>query len=315
MENEYNSLYPPKPFLEKEEQRQGHIAVTIFSIVLFAMTFLLFFGQQIVFLVELMAVLIVHEMGHFLMMKRFGYKNVRMLFVPLMGAFVHGSKDEYKQKESILVILAGPLPGIALAVAFWFLGHQFQILWMVEVALWSFLINAINLLPILPMDGGRLLNVMFFQRIELFQVIFAFCSSIAMIAFGFFFDYYLFMIFGFLMGFQVRSRHRRYLVHKSLRDSQVEYTTTYEKLTDQAYHFIKKEVLEHTPGLRKFTENSEEMDTSVIVAGEVNNMLEPPLEKDAGWAYVSFIVFIWIAAVLGSVFFVLQSNGVEFNGL
>lgn len=110
MENEFNSLYPPKPFLEKEEQRQGHIAVTIFSIVLFAMTFLLFFGQQIVFLIELMAVLIIHEMGHFLMMKRFGYKNVRMLFVPLMGAFVHGSKDEYRQKESILVILAGPLP-------------------------------------------------------------------------------------------------------------------------------------------------------------------------------------------------------------
>ncbi len=315
MENEFNSLYPPKPFLEKEEQRQGHIAVTIFSIVLFAMTFLLFFGQQIVFLVELMAVLIVHEMGHFLMMKRFGYKNVRMLFVPLMGAFVHGSKDEYRQKESILVILAGPLPGIALAVVFWILGHQLHVLWMVEVALWSFLINAINLLPILPMDGGRLLNALFFQRIELFQVIFAFCSSLAMIAIGFYFEYYLLMVFGFLMGFQVRSRHRRYLVHKSLRDSDVEYTTTYEKLTDRAYHFIKKEVLEHTPGLRKFMENAEETDTSMIVAGEVNNMLEPPLEKDAGIVYKAFILFIWIAAILGSVYFVLQSNGVEFNGL
>lgn len=315
MENEFNSLYPPKPFLEKEEQRRGHIAVTIFSIVLFAMTFLLFFGQQIVFLIELMAVLIIHEMGHFLMMKRFGYENVRMLFVPLMGAFVHGRKDEYRQKESILVILAGPLPGIALAVVFWFIGHQLNVLWMVEVALWSFLINAINLLPILPMDGGRLLNVLFFQRIELFQVVFAFVSSIAMIAFGFFFEHYLFMVFGFLMGFQVRSHHRRYLVHKSLRDSDVEYTTTYENLSDRAYHFIKKEVLEHTPGLRKFMENADEIDTSLIVAGEVNNMLEPPLEKDAGLGYLMFIVFIWVAAILGSAFFVLQSNGEGFNGL
>lgn len=315
MENEFNSIYPPKPFLEREEQRQGHIAVTIFSIVLFAVTFLFFFGQQIVFLIELLAVLIVHEMGHFLMMKRFGYKNVRMLFVPLMGAFVHGSKDEYRQKESILVILAGPLPGIALAVVFWFLGHQYGVLWMVEVAIWSFIINSINLLPISPMDGGRLLSVLFFQRIELFQVVFSFISSIALIVFGFVFHYYMFMAFGFLMGFQVRSRHRRYLVHKSLRDSDVEYTTTYEKLTDRAYHFIKKEVLEHTPGLRKFMENAEEMDTSLIVAGEVNNMLEPPLEKDAGIAYKAFIVFIWIAVILGSTFFVLQSNGVTFNGL
>src|ERR1044071_2095403 len=119
-----DSLYPPKPFLEKEQQRSGHIAVTVFSIVLFAMAFLFFFDDHLTFLLELLGVLLFHELGHFLMMKRFGYRNVRMLFIPLMGAFVHGSKDEYKQKQSILVILAGPLPGIAVAVVFWLIGMQ-----------------------------------------------------------------------------------------------------------------------------------------------------------------------------------------------
>lgn len=302
------SFYPPKPFLEKAEQRQGHIAVTIFSIVLFASVFLLFFGQQVVFLVQLLGVLLVHELGHFLMMKRFGYQNVRMLFVPLMGAFVHGSKEVYKQKQSILVILAGPLPGIAIATGLWLIGFDRGIQWMVDVAFLSFVLNVLNLLPILPMDGGRLLNALFFQRMELFQLVFSFCSSIAMIVLGFLIDSYILMVFGFIMGIQVRGMHRRYLVHKSLRDSNVEYTTTYEKLTDRAYHFIRKEVLEHTPGLRRFIEQSEEEDTSNIVAGEVNNMLEAPQEKDAGLFYRLFILFVWLAAIAGPVYLILQSG-------
>lgn len=316
MENELNSLYPPKPFLEKEKQRPGHIAVTVFSIILFAIAFLFLFDSQIVFLIELLAVLIVHELGHFLLMKRFGYRNVRMLFVPLMGAFVHGGKDEYKQKQSILVILAGPLPGIAIAAALWLLGFQWEIPWMIDVAFLSFMLNVINLLPILPMDGGRLLNVLFFHRMELFQLIFAFCSSLAMIALGFWLESYVLMVFGFMMGIQVRSMHRRYLVHKSLRDSNVEYTTTYEKLTDQAYHFIKQEVLEHTPNLRRFLEQTQDEDTSTIVAGEVNNILEAPQERDASPFYIAFIVFVWIAAMLGPVLLVLNSNFLAaFNGL
>lgn len=319
MENEFESFYPPKPYLEREQQRQGHIAVTVFSIVLFAIAFLFFFGQQVVFLVELLAVLLLHEIGHFLMMKRFGYRNVRMLFVPLMGAFVHGSKEEYRQKESILVILAGPLPGIALSVGLLFAGIEWKVLWMIDTAFLSFALNVINLLPILPLDGGRLLNVLFFQRMELFQLIFSFCSSIALIVLGFLLGFYgssyLLMIFGFLMGLQVRGMHRRYLVHRSLRDSNVEYTTTYEKLTDRAYHFIRKEVLEHTPGLRRFLEQSDDEDTSRIVAGEVNNILEAPQEKDAGLFYLLFILFVWIAAIVGPVLLVLNTHLPEEYGL
>jgi stage IV sporulation protein FB len=321
MENEFESFYPPKPYLEKEQQRQGHVAVTVFSIVLFAIAFLFFFGQQVVFLVELIAILLLHELGHFVMMKRFGYRNVRMLFVPLMGAFVHGSKETYRQKESILVILAGPLPGIAIGVALLLAGIEWRSVWMIDTAFLSFALNVINLLPILPLDGGRLLNVLFFQRMELFQLIFSLCSSLAMIVLGFLIGFYggsyILMIFGFLMGLQVRGMHRRYLVHRSLRDSNVEYMTTYENLTDRAYHFIRKEVLEHTPGLRRFLEQSEsgEEDASRIVAGEVNNMLEAPQEKDAGVFYRIFILLVWIAAIVGPVLMVLNVNLPEEYGI
>ena len=84
-----DDFYPEKPVLEERKPR-NNVALTIFSIVLFVSTFLFLFTDEIFFVFSVLIVLIVHEMGHFLLMKRFGYKDVYMLFIPLMGAFVQG---------------------------------------------------------------------------------------------------------------------------------------------------------------------------------------------------------------------------------
>jgi hypothetical protein len=102
-------FYPPKPELI-EAKPKGNLALTVFSVVLFVIAFLLVFTEEVNFIIYFLVVLLTHELGHFIMMKAFGYKNVRMLFIPLMGAFVQGSKKQYSQKESFLVIAAGPFP-------------------------------------------------------------------------------------------------------------------------------------------------------------------------------------------------------------
>ena len=309
MDNDYNSLYPPKPFLEKEPMRQGHIAVTVFSLMLFALSFLLFFDSQITFLIELIAVLIIHEGGHYLFMKLYGYENVRMLFLPLMGAFVHGHKESYRQRESLMVVLAGPFPGIILGVAFWIFGFQYEILWMVESAMILFAVNILNLLPILPLDGGRMLSILFFERIELFQVIFSFISSLALIAIGYFMEFYIILIFGFLMGFQVRSLHRRYLIHKGLKEDDVNFNSTYDNLSDRSYHFVKNHVLENTPGLRRFVEIMEGEETKTVVANEVKNMLVPPMVQDLNVFRKILVIIAWILAIFGPIY-LMWSQGV-----
>ncbi len=302
MDNDFNSLYPPKPFLEKEPMKQGHIAVTVFSLILFALSFLLFFDNQIIFLIELIAVLIIHEGGHYLFMKLYGYENVRMLFLPLMGAFVHGHKDSYRQRESLMVVLAGPFPGIILGIAFWLFGFQYEILWMVESAMILFAVNILNLLPILPLDGGRMLSILFFERIELFQVIFSFISSLALIAIGYFMEFYIILVFGFLMGFQVRSLHRRYLIHKGLKEDDVNFNSTYDNLSDRSYHFVKNHVLENTPGLRRFVENMEGEETKTVVANEVKNMLVPPMAQDLNGFRKVLVIIAWILAIFGPIY-------------
>lgn len=307
MENDNYSIYPPKPYLEKEPPKKGHLAATILSMSLFAFSLTFFFENQLTVLLEIVGVVLFHELGHFLMMKWFGYSNVRMLFLPFMGAFVHGQKEEYVQSQSVLVVLAGPMPGIIAGVLFWIFGFEFEIKWMIETALFLFVINIINLIPILPLDGGRLLNILFLERIEILQVVFTFISSLTLIFMGWFFGWTLVMIFGFLMGFQVRSLHRKYLIHKGLKEDEVDFNSTYDNLSDRAYYYIKNHVLENTPGLRRLVDQVDEEETKTVVASEVSSVLIPPMDKNINAGLKVFIVVSWLAAIIIPVYLIVSS--------
>jgi stage IV sporulation protein FB len=195
-------LYPPKPELS-EPKAKGNLALTIFSIILFILVFLFIFTDEVTFIFNLVLVLIVHEMGHYLMMKAFGYKNVRMLFIPLMGAFVQGSKEVYSQKQSILVVAAGPMPGILIGLALVILAGVYQIPFMMYLGLLFLLLNIINLLPLDPLDGGQLFKLLIKTNHELFLLVFSFISSLTLIGIGWFIDNWILIAFGFIMGFRV----------------------------------------------------------------------------------------------------------------
>ena len=97
-------FYPQKPELV-EHQHKSSLSLTVFSLVLFVLTFMLIFGvKEINFIFYLILVLIIHETGHLLMMKLYRYENVRMLFVPLMGAFVQGKKKNNSQNHDLSLI-------------------------------------------------------------------------------------------------------------------------------------------------------------------------------------------------------------------
>jgi Zn-dependent protease len=124
---------------------------------LFALSMLGTFAQK---LGTVLVVLLLHESGHFLGMRLFGYRNVRMFFIPFFGAAVSGSKHAAPAWQQGIVLLLGPLPGIALAAVLTAtLGLSAQQL-LGDAALWLVVINGFNLLPLVPLDGGRLLDVL-----------------------------------------------------------------------------------------------------------------------------------------------------------
>ncbi len=115
-------------------------------------------------LVLIIVVLLVHEAGHYLGMRLFGYRNVRMFFIPLFGAAVSGRNAGVAGWKEAIVILLGPLPGLVVAAV---LGTAWAVTrneLLARSALMFAVINAFNLLPVMPLDGGRLLQILFFVR-------------------------------------------------------------------------------------------------------------------------------------------------------
>ena len=290
-------FYPPKPELI-EPKAKGNLALTIFSIVLFVMTFLFVFTDEVNFVFHLLIVLLVHELGHFAMMKLFRYENVRMLFIPLMGAFVQGSKEEYSQKQSLLVVGAGPFPGVFIGALLIILASKYQETWLVDLGLLFLFLNIINLVPLDPLDGGQLFKLLIKKNHELFILIFSFISSLVLIAFGWYIDSWVMMIFGFLMGFRVRSIQNQYYLRKELKEEQVNYQTTYKLLSNRDFSKIKEVLLEHTPALRSYIDQVAPEEADPLLASQVNNVLLSPIKRDASILFKICMVALWVFSLL-----------------
>jgi len=126
----------------------------------------------------LVGVLLFHEAGHFVGMKWFGYRDVRMFFIPGFGAAVRGEKKDVPAWQEGIVLLLGPLPGLVLGCAL-FIADQFSPSALLRTpAQWLVTINFLNLLPLGFLDGGRLCDRLLFQRSQLVE---AAASAVGMV--------------------------------------------------------------------------------------------------------------------------------------
>ena len=303
-------LYPQKPLIEKVKI-ESNWGLTFFSLVLFVGTFLFLFKDQIRFVLFLILVLFIHEMGHFVFMKLFKYENVRMLFIPLMGAFVQGSKEKYSQKESFYVISAGPFPGIWIGSVLLVFASIYQQEWMLELSFLFLFLNVINLFPIDPLDGGQLFKLYVNKKRDLFLMLFALFSSMLMIFVGWMIDSYIILAFGFLMGFKVRGFQRNHHLRKILDEQKIPYESTYDDLSNEHYAKIKEVLIEETPALKKYLSISEENNDD-FMASHVNSTLLAPVLKDGGMGLKVTVIFLWLLSLSFPVY-LLASDVLDFS--
>jgi Zn-dependent protease len=112
----------------------------------------------------LVLVLLFHECGHFLGMWLFGYRNVRMFFIPFFGAAVSGRKHAAPVWQKGIILLLGPLPGICVGLLLVLLLRIHRNSWPGDLVLMLLILNGFNLLPLVPLDGGRLVELLLFSR-------------------------------------------------------------------------------------------------------------------------------------------------------
>lgn len=131
----------------------------------------------------LVGVLIFHELGHWIGMRLFGYRDVKVFFIPFFGALMTGEPRRVRGWQSAVVLLLGPLPGILLGFTIiFFTPHwQGQTPLYAELTLMLLLLNGFNLLPLGELDGGQLFNLLIFSRHPVTEVLFRLCGSVGLI--------------------------------------------------------------------------------------------------------------------------------------
>jgi Zn-dependent protease len=121
---------------------------------------------------SLFPVLFFHEMGHWVTMRLFKYRNLQMFFIPMFGAAVIGRHWNVPGWKKALVSLAGPMPGIIVGLGLGVASIVWHIQWMNKAAMLLLLLNGMNLLPIFPMDGGHVLQTTIFCRNRWLEIVF-----------------------------------------------------------------------------------------------------------------------------------------------
>jgi Zn-dependent protease len=107
------------------------------------------------FALIILGFLLVHEYGHIWAMKRCGMKTKGMYFIPFLGAAAVADSDFKSYKDEVFIALMGPVWGIFLALFSCGIYKMTGQVVFAGAAIWMFLVTLFNLLPIMPLDGGR----------------------------------------------------------------------------------------------------------------------------------------------------------------
>jgi len=112
------------------------------------------------FAVGFVLLLLVHEMGHVIQLRREGIEASAPMFIPFLGAVVAAKSLGDDAAAEARVGLAGPVLGslgAALLIPVWLItGNDF---WQ-ALAFTGLFLNLFNLLPVVPLDGGRAMAAM-----------------------------------------------------------------------------------------------------------------------------------------------------------
>jgi Zn-dependent protease/Flp pilus assembly protein TadD len=124
----------------------------------------------------------IHECGHLVAMRACRYKNLKMLFIPFLGAVASGRPSEQNALKIAIIALAGPLAGLLAAGAALLAWRTSQSGILLDFAEISVFLNGFNLLPILPLDGGHVLNEVLLARYPKAELGFRVAAAVALFA-------------------------------------------------------------------------------------------------------------------------------------
>lgn len=108
------------------------------------------------FAIGFVVLILIHELGHTIAAKQKGLPVSAPIFIPFLGALINMKRHPRDAVTEAYIAFGGPLLGSIGAVAFLLIGQWMESRIMISLAYTGFFLNLINLLPIHPLDGGRI---------------------------------------------------------------------------------------------------------------------------------------------------------------
>ena len=136
----------------------GKVALTTGSMLVSLIVYAFVFGWR--YAAGFIALLFVHEMGHYIAARQRGLDVGAPTFIPFVGAWIELKQMPHDAETEAYVGLGGPLLGSVGALACYWAARSYDAPWLLAVAYAGFFINLFNLIPLSPFDGGRITAVL-----------------------------------------------------------------------------------------------------------------------------------------------------------
>jgi Zn-dependent protease len=221
----------------------------------------------------------------------------------LLGAYVSGSKREISQKESAIIILAGPLPGIMLGIILYLLYLNHPDLAVAGISFYQIsillvILNLLNLLPVYPLDGGQLLNRVFLEEESRISKLFVVLSAALMCWVAWKLNFWALLIFPAMMLLRLQSDSKLSAIEKKIEEEGINADVSYSELTNEDYWKIRNILITEQAAFRdidpappyEYHSKEEKIMTAI------QSLLHRHLIQDLPVAGKILILLVWIAA-------------------
>lgn len=125
--------------------------------------FLIFFGYFSLYF-SYITILLIHEFSHYFVAQNMGYLSQCIHILPY--GLQMTDQNIYKKSDEIIIALSGPLVNILLATigvaVWWYFPNMYYYLY--DFVFSNFVLGAYNLIPIYPLDGGRIVLALFNEK-------------------------------------------------------------------------------------------------------------------------------------------------------
>ena len=289
--------YPPKPVYNPHVMNPWK---NLISLLPFLLLFGMIYNWNIGLLSMITGIILLHELGHAIAMKIFKYTDVSILFIPLLGGAATGEKLEASQKEECIVLLSGPLPGMILGMLLWI--FPFELDWMNsnKLAVYLVVINGFNLLPILPLDGGRLVQNLYFKNNDTITRIFLFVSIGALMYYSIYAGEYTLLILPFFLVLQFINHFQAMKLKKELTAQNIDIKQTFDQLSDADYWEIRDEMGTRLSNFKNIITPGEHQESGreEVVIKYMRNFLRKPLREDLSPFGLLGFTIVWLAFIV-----------------